>query len=130
MHRLSVLLVLLSCAAPTPERDLDELILRDSTYLVPETMEPFTGPVFRNFESDSTQAELRGALRDGTWEGELRVYHSNGRIRYMGTLSRGAQCGVWIENRDADAPENVYEELVQEVESMGLYPPCPEDAGR
>ena len=124
----ALLLVLGGCAAPAPDRNLDDLVLRDSTYMEPETMEPFSGAVFRNFRNDSTRVEIQGVLREGTWEGELRVYHSSGRIRYMGTLAAGAQCGAWIENRDADRPESILEELKQDVESLGLYPQCPGDA--
>ena len=121
----SLTLAVLACST-TPERDLSELILQDSTYFAPETMEPYTGDVFRYFPDDPDQVQLRGTLRAGTWNGDLTVYHANGRIRYMGSLADGAQCGAWTENLDPDPPGNIYEDLKQEIESMGLYPPCPE----
>jgi hypothetical protein len=127
MHRLLLLLFLAACGRIGQEWDLSELVVQDSTYFDPVTMLPFTGHVFRNFEDDSTTAELRGELLDGTWNGELTVYHPNGRIRYMGSLSVGAQCGAWIENRDPEPPGDVFAELKQEIESMGLYPPCPDE---
>lgn len=108
------------------ERDLSELVLRDSTYHEPSTLEPFTGNVVRRFAEDPGKIQLRGHLQDGTWNGELVVYHPNGRVRYMGTLAEGAKCGAWTENADPDPPESLYKELKQEIESMGLYPPCPE----
>ena len=70
---------------------------------------------------------LEGSLRDGLWEGELTVYHESGRIRYQGRLSRGAPCGAWVENRDDEPAGSLSRELKQEIESMGLYPPCPDD---
>ena len=118
-------LLALACSASTT-RDLTDLVLQDSTYYTPETMEPYTGEVLRHFPDDPDRVQLHGTLRDGTWNGELTVYHPNGRVRYQGILTDGEKCGAWTENQDADPPENVYEDLKQEIESMGLYPPCPE----
>jgi len=115
-----------ACSVLTPERDLSELVLQDSTYLTPGTLVPYTGDVFRYFPDRNGKVQLRGHLREGTWNGELTVYHPNGRIRYLGELADGVKCGVWTENMDPDPPENLYRELKQEIESMGLYPPCPE----
>ena len=115
----------LGCSSP-PARDLDSLVLQDSTYVVPETLEPFSGNVFKSFPDRPEDMQLRGTLREGTWNGELTVYHATGRIRYQGMLVDGTQCGAWIENRDASRPESVYEELTQEIESLGLYPTCPD----
>ncbi len=115
----------LACGS-IPARDLDSLVLQDSTYLEPETLEPFSGDVFKTFRDRPEDMQLTGSLVDGTWNGELTVYHSTGRIRYQGRLVEGTQCGAWIENREAAVPESVYEELTQEIESLGLYPPCPE----
>ena len=50
----------------------------------------------------------------------------DGRIRYMGRFANGDRCGAWTENQDPDPPGSIYQELKQEIESMGLYPPCPE----
>ena len=86
---------------------------------------PYTGRVFRMFETDPDKRQLQGALVDGVWQGEFVVYHGNGRMRYSGSFANGERCGPWLENRDAEPPEDIYEELVQEIESMGLYPECP-----
>ena len=124
--RLTLLAVLLiGCGEATPPRSLHELTIQDSTYLDPETLLPYTGRVFRMFETDPEMRQLRGELVDGAWEGELVVYHDNGRIRYLGSFANGERCGPWLENRDAEPPEDIYEGLKQEVESMGLYPKCP-----
>lgn len=121
----TLVFLLAGCVGPRTA-DLDDLVLRDSTYRVAATLEPFTGRVVRHFASDPEKVQLEGTLRDGTWEGELTVYHESGRIRYQGRLSAGAPCGAWVENRDDDASGSVYQELKREIESMGLYPPCPE----
>jgi hypothetical protein len=109
-----------------PRRDLDDLVVRDSLYFAPEAQEPFTGEVVRHFRDEPDKVQLRGQLRDGTWNGELVVYHSNGRIRYQGWLADGAPCGAWTENHDPDPPEDILTELKQEIEAIGLYPPCPD----
>jgi len=122
----ATLLLLLGGCVGTRTADLDDLVLRDSTYLVAESLEPYTGRVVRHFASDAEKVQLEGTLRDGIWEGELTVYHESGRIRYQGRLSAGSPCGAWVENRDDEASGSVYQELKREIESMGLYPPCPE----
>lgn len=115
---------LFACAPNGPERDLRDLVLQDSTYFVPETMEPFTGRVFRPFADDSTRNEIEGGLLEGTWHGELVVYHPSGRVRYMGAFARGERCGPWTENAEDEDPGSVFDQLVSEVEAMGLYPSC------
>lgn len=120
-----VVALLVGCSAEPDARDLGDLVLQDSTYLVPETMEPFTGPVFRVFSNDTTKTELEGGLLDGTWHGELVVYHPSGRVRYLGSFANGDRCGPWTENTRDEEPGSVYDQLVSEVETMGLYPPCP-----
>jgi hypothetical protein len=126
MLRIALLTVLLSaCAEATPPRALDELVVQDSTYVDPETLVPYTGRVFRMFEADPDVRQIQGALVDGIWDGELIVYHENGRIRYSGSFANGERCGPWLENRDAEPPNDIFTELKQDVESMGLYPECP-----
>jgi hypothetical protein len=114
------------CEAPWVEpRPLEELVVRDSTYYDPETGEPFSGPVIRRFPDDPDGIQLRGTLRDGTWTGELRVYHPNGRIRFLGSFHEGRRCGEWLEEQPAEDPGSIYERLVDEIESLSVYPPCP-----
>ena len=89
-------------------------------------MLPFSGPVFRNFPGEDGRVQLETTMRDGTWEGELTVYHETGRVRYQGEMSGGAQCGGWIENEVAAEPESVYEAIKEDLESLVMYPACPE----
>lgn len=121
--------VLVGCGELTPPVPLEQLVLRDSTYLDDETLLPYTGRVVKVFANDADRVQLRGELVDGTWNGEIVVYHENGRIRYQGWLDRGEKCGAWIENRDPTPPTDVFAELKQEIESLGLYPPCPGEGG-
>lgn len=121
---LAALLGAACSAAPT--RDLRELVLRDSVYVDSSTLEPFTGNVFRTFPDHPDRVQLEGELRNGLWNGELVVYHPNGRVRYLGRLADGVKCGVWTENKDPEPTDDVYRELKQEIESMGIYPECPE----
>ena len=122
---LAALLLAAACAQGPPT-DLGTLVQRDSTYLAPATLEPFSGRVVRYFADAPEKVQIEGTLEDGTWEGELTVYHPSGRVRYQGVMYRGAQCGAWVENRDEGPAESVYEMLKQEIESLGLYPECPE----
>lgn len=120
---LGTVLVGAACRQPEPT-DLSALTVVDSLYVSPETLEPFTGPIVRYFESDLEKVQLEGALRRGAFDGELVVYHPNGRVRYMGSFREGERCGPWTENADSTATGSVYEDLMREVETLGLYPPC------
>ncbi|MDX1495095.1 MAG: hypothetical protein R3253_13585 [Longimicrobiales bacterium] len=118
-------LFLWGCGGAEP-RDLTTLAVVDSLYVAPEMGEPFTGPVYRDFADQPGMRQLEGALEEGVWHGELRVYHPNGRVRYMGSFHRGDRCGPWTENADSTRNQSIYEDLVDEIESLGIYPPCPE----
>lgn len=124
MKRLVLLLCFAAaCTGPAP-RDLVDLQSRDSVYVEPTTGLAYSGPVYRTFASDPSKVEVEGELLNGIWDGELIVYHPNGRIRYMGSFVGGVRCGPWTENADSVPPVSVYAELFREIESMGVYPPC------
>ena len=117
--------VLSGCSEPRG-RDLGELVVRDSVYLDPETLVPYSGPVFRVFPpEDGGSLRLRATLRNGAWEGEMTVYHSTGRIRQQGETAGGAKCGGWTENDQPVAPASLYEEIKADLESLVMYAPCP-----
>jgi len=126
--RLACLLApaLFACA-PTPTRNLDALIIQDSTYLDPVSMLPYSGRVVRHFPGEDSLLQLEAGLRNGTWEGELTVYHESGRVRYQGEMSGGAQCGGWIENENPAEPETVYQAITEDLESLVIYPECPDE---
>ena len=112
----------LAACAQAPPREITELVVQDSTYLDPETMLPYSGPVFRNFPADEGGTQFEATLRDGTWEGELTIYHETGRVRYEGEMSGGAQCGAWIENENPVESESIYEAIKEDLESLVIYP--------
>jgi hypothetical protein len=106
------------------------LVIHDSIYFEPETLTPYSGPVFRPFPGDSTtdaptRVEIEGVLAEGTWHGDMVVYHPSGRIRYMGTFADGERCGPWTEGTLDLEPVNLYGELLSDIESLAMYPPCP-----
>lgn len=114
------------CSGP-PGRELGELLVRDSLYLDPETLTPYSGPVFRAFPAEEGGGvQLRATLRDGAWEGEMTLYHPTGRVREQGETASGAKCGGWIENERPEAPASVYAEIKEDLESLVVYAPCPE----
>jgi len=117
--------LLLGCQGAAP-RDLQALVVADSSYLDPETGEPHSGPVFRSFPSDPDRRQLEGRLEGGTWEGELTVYHETGRIRYQGEMANGVQCGGWIQIEEDTPPEDPWEAIKEELESIVMYPACPD----
>lgn len=118
--------LLVAGCRPEPRVALESLVVRDSVYFEPASGEPFTGRVYRSFPDDPDRVELEGRLEGGTWNGELTVYHPGGSIRYQGRLADGRPCGAWVENREEGEELSLYEELVREIESMGLYPACPD----
>jgi len=122
-------LLCIAACSQGPPTELGTLVLRDSTYLAPGTLEPFSGRVVRHFADAPGKIQIEGTLEDGAWEGELTVYHESGRIRYQGRLSAGAPCGAWVENREDEAAGSLYLMLKQDIESMGIYPECPERKG-
>ena len=128
LARLLLCLAVPSLAActRTPPREITELVVQDSTYLDPKTLLPYSGPVFRNFPGEGGGTQLEAMLRGGAWEGEFTIYHETGRIRYEGEMSGGAQCGAWIENESPVEPESAYEAIKEDLESLVIYPDCPE----
>jgi hypothetical protein len=120
-------LVMSACAEPEATTvPLDNLVLQDSLYHDAETMQPYSGLVVKSFPGEEAEIQIEGEMAGGMWNGEIVVYHENGRIRYMGSLNNGEKCGEWIENRDSDPPGDVLAELKQEIESLGIYPACPD----
>jgi hypothetical protein len=117
--------VLTASCGPGRTTDLATLVHRDSTYLTPGSLKPFSGRVVRHFDDDPGKVQIEGTLENGVWEGEMTVYHESGRIRYQGRLSRGAPCGTWLENRDDEVTGSVFDELKKDIASMGVYPDCP-----
>jgi len=120
---LASLPLAVSCTHQEPT-DLSVLQVVDSVYVAPATAEPFTGSVVRHFAAQPDEVQLKGTLRDGVFDGELVVYHPNGRVRFMGSFRAGERCGSWTENADSSATGSLHQILRREVETLGLYPAC------
>ena len=83
-------------------RDLSELISTGADpiqFLDPETMDPYSGPVFlTEIGSLSTpQLKMSGTLEQGFWHGPWENYDQYGELIMQGTRNMGVACGVWIE---------------------------------
>ncbi len=123
--RVLIAAVLLAACVDLVARNLDELVVQDSTYYDPATQEPYTGPVFKRFDTDPSVVQLRARLEHGTFTGELTVYHASGRVRFQGQMVEGRQCGGWLENEDDSEAESEVEAVKRELESIVIYPACP-----
>ena len=79
---LPVLLILVGCSEPIP-RDLDTLIQEGQRefFSDPETMSPYSGPVFRLSPDDSTRVVFRGTLKDGQFHGSFTEYDNTEWVR-------------------------------------------------
>lgn len=109
-----------------PTRSLDELTVVDSTYVDPDTGEPYSGYVTARWpERMGGGSRLEARLLAGTWEGEFTLYHPTGRIRQQGVMSGGAPCGGWVENENPAVPESMLQEVTEELESLVIYGECP-----
>ena len=83
-------------------RDLSELISTGADpiqFLDPETMDPYSGPVFlTEIGSLSTpQLKMSVTLEQGFWHGPWENYDEYGELIMRGTRNMGVACGVWIE---------------------------------
>jgi len=124
---LALALVAVGCAEPEP-RNLGELVEQgdaywtridtstvqrvDGIYLDPETMRPYSGPVFEwrylgVSGWDTTEISLMGNLRDGRWHGPYVAYKNSfaylgnptyGNVGFRGTFNMGEPCGEWLDS--------------------------------
>ena len=118
---IPVFLVLVGCSEPVP-RNLDTLVQQGDVYLDRETMLPYSGPIFRLMEDDSSKVQISTTLKDGLrhgplegyyengqlevkssfsngkYDGPYEDYHENGRLRSKGSFSNGERCGEWVEH--------------------------------
>ena len=132
-YLIPVLLVLVGCSEPVP-RNVDTLVQQGDMYLDRETMLPYSGPIFRLVEDDSSTVQMSTTLKDGLMHGPYEAYwkngqlsaegsysngerdgpyaqyYENGRLVFRGSYSNGEMCGEWIHRGGA---------------STANYDPCP-----
>ena len=73
--------------------DLSTLVKRGDQYLVPGSLDPYTGPVVR-YWSRSVIREW-GQLRNGYLHGPSESYYQNGQLRHRGSYSNGKRDGLF-----------------------------------
>ena len=81
-------LIAAGCVDPIP-RNLDDLSMQGPQYLDPETLEPYSGPVFRMSEDDSTEIVLRVNLRDGRLHGDFEDFEPEDAPDSLGLYQTG-----------------------------------------
>ena len=93
---IPVLLVLVGClqAEPLP-RNVDTLVEQGDMYLDRETMLPYSGPIFRLMEDDSSTVQMSTTLKDGLRHGPGEGYYENGQLGQKGSYSNGERDGPW-----------------------------------
>ncbi len=47
-------------------------------------------------------------------------------MRYQGELVDGEHCGAWLEDRGENPPADLPTEVMEEIESLAMYPECPD----
>lgn len=78
-----VLLILVGCGDPVP-RDLDTFVRQGDLYLDPETMTPYSGPVFSLYPGTQDLKE-KGNLKDGVWSDPYEYYFHDGQLWFSGS---------------------------------------------
>ena len=96
---LLVVLALSACVDEPIPQDLAELMRQGETYLDPQTMRPYSGPVFTRAEDDSMRVSHSGTLLDGKFDGLSESYHRLGhvsrRVQYVEGKRHGVTEGFW-----------------------------------
>ena len=130
---IPVLLVLVGCSEPMP-RNVDTLVQQGDMSLDRETMLPYSGPIFRLMEDDSSTVQMSTTLKDGLRHGPLAAYYENGQLMAKGSYSNGEPDGpyetyhengqLWVKgsysNGEWDGPWKTYYRNGQ-LRSTGTY---------
>lgn len=87
-------LALFACEGPDP-RPVDELVLKGDVFLDPETLEPYSGPVFATFDDEPDVVARRARLRQGTYEGPYEAYFANARLSAKEIYRAGRRHGPY-----------------------------------
>ena len=88
---IGVVLVV-GCSEPIP-RNVEELMIHGPTLVDPETLEPYSGPVFELSVTNSSEITTRYNLKDGRYEGPIEYYHDNGQVSQRTGYKDGVQVG-------------------------------------
>ena len=129
-------LIGVECAGPNPRR-IDELVTTGSlwmdnqVYLDPETLEPYSGPVFELWPEDPTKLLRRSNLKDGVEDGLFEMWYKNGQL-WMRSMSKdGKEEGLFesyyedgaVMNKGMRKDGEACGEWIEEEKPV-TYPPC------
>jgi len=90
------LLLIVGCSKPL---DDESLIDRGGVKYQQDSQKPYSGKVFRLYESG--EKKIEGSYKDGKLDGKWTEWYENGQKRYKGTWKDGKPDGpftVWYEN--------------------------------
>lgn len=85
---------LLTCSEPAP-RPLAELVRRGDLFLDPQTLEPYSGPIFATFSDRPMSIAARVSLRRGTFDGVYEKYFENHRVSAKEMYRNGRRDGPY-----------------------------------
>ena len=110
--------------------DLSTLVKQGDQYLVPGSLDPYTGP-FVQYRSP-TVISIWGQFRNGYLHGPFERYYENGQLSQKGSFSNGKMDGPWeeyYENGQLDWKGSFFNgepcgEFIDDGETV-TYPPCP-----
>ena len=102
---LIVLVFIVGCAKePINMETLNE---RDDVFYTKDTNEPYTGAVFRLYESGEKMVEAY--LKDGKPDGKWTSYFEDGQIQYEGSHKDGEKDGKWTKYNDDGSVDEMRE---------------------
>jgi hypothetical protein len=91
---LASLLVAASCSDPEP-LSMADLVREDGAYLHPETLEPYSGPVFTAYDDSPLNIERRASLRDGHYDGPFELFFENRKLSLREIYREGRKDGPY-----------------------------------
>jgi hypothetical protein len=92
---LTFLAVLLTACAETGPRDVTTLLEQGDVLLDPETMTPYSGPIFQPFREAPERPRWSGELREGLRVGPFQFFYASGVVESRGAYAAGLREGDW-----------------------------------
>jgi len=91
---IALLLGAVACSEPDP-RPMNELVRQGDVFLDPQTLEPYSGPVFSTFDDAPLVIEARLSLRDGAYDGPYEAYFGNRQLSSREAYQNGRKHGPY-----------------------------------
>ncbi|MDA0329058.1 MAG: hypothetical protein O2958_08630 [Gemmatimonadetes bacterium] len=83
-----------ACNEPAP-RPVAELVRQGSVFLDPESLKPYSGPVFATFADQPLVIAQRLSLRDGAYDGPYEAYFDNRQLSSKEIYQEGIKHGPY-----------------------------------